>query len=98
MNTIDYAHIVGLFREQEQADEAVTALQQVGIAKDQITLNQYQPEQPQDGRVLVHVVASGREQEAVDILVHCGANNADIPLGTALVNDNLVQYSPEEEL
>src|SRR5258708_8096258 len=41
-------------------------------------------------RFLVHVLAEGREQDAVGILVDCGANNADIPPGTILVHGSIV--------
>src|SRR5260370_41497641 len=41
-------------------------------------------------RFLVHVLAEGREQDAVGILVDCGANNADIPPGTMLVHGSIV--------
>src|SRR5260370_21675811 len=41
-------------------------------------------------RFLVHVLAEGREQDAVGIMAACGANNADIPPGTMLVHDSIV--------
>jgi hypothetical protein len=41
-------------------------------------------------RFLVHVLAEGREQDAVGILANCGANNADIPPGTMLVHGTIV--------
>ena len=41
-------------------------------------------------RFLVHVLAEGREQDAVCILAACGANNADIPPGTMLVHGSIV--------
>ena len=41
-------------------------------------------------RFLVHVLAEGREQDAVSILADCGANNADIPPGTMLVHGSIV--------
>ena len=41
-------------------------------------------------RFLVHVLAEGREQDAVGILADCGANNADIPPGTLLVHGSIV--------
>ncbi len=41
-------------------------------------------------RFLVHVLAEGREQDAVGILAACGANNADIPPGTMLVHGSIV--------
>ena len=95
MNTVDYAHVIGLFREQDQAKEAVAALKQVGIAEDQIHLTHYQSVRPENTRVLVHVHAFGREQEAVNILTRHGANNADVPPGTALTHGDLVSRFPE---
>ena len=41
-------------------------------------------------RFLVHVLAEGREQDAVGILADCGANNADIPPGTMLIYGSIV--------
>ena len=41
-------------------------------------------------RFLVHVLAEGREQDAVGILADGGANNADIPPGTLLVHGSIV--------
>jgi uncharacterized membrane protein YeaQ/YmgE (transglycosylase-associated protein family) len=41
-------------------------------------------------RVLVHVLAEGREPEAIAILVSHGANNADLPLGTTLYHGSLI--------
>jgi hypothetical protein len=41
-------------------------------------------------RFLVHVLAEGREQDAVGILAACGANNADLPPGTMLVYGTIV--------
>ena len=42
-------------------------------------------------RFLVHVLAEGREQDAVGLLADCGANNADIPPGTLLVHGSIVR-------
>ncbi len=41
-------------------------------------------------RFLVHVLAEGREQDAVGILADFGANNADLPPGTLLVHGSIV--------
>jgi len=41
-------------------------------------------------RFLVHVLAEGREQDAVSILADGGANNAAIPPGTLLVHGSIV--------
>jgi hypothetical protein len=42
-------------------------------------------------RFLVHALAEGREQDAVGILADCGANNADIPPGTLLVDGSIIR-------
>lgn len=42
-------------------------------------------------RFLVHIQASGREQEAVGILAQHGANNSDVPTGTRLVQGRLIR-------
>ncbi len=41
-------------------------------------------------RVLVQVLAEGREQEAGAILVSNGANNADLPFGKTLDHGALI--------
>lgn len=46
-------------------------------------------------RILVHVRAEGREQEAVAILTSFGSNNSDLPPGTALVESSIVDASAE---
>lgn len=45
-------------------------------------------------RLLVHVQAAGREQEAVGILVQQGANNSHIPAGAQLIHGAIVK--PQE--
>jgi len=42
-------------------------------------------------RFLVHVLAEGREQDAVGLLADCGANNADLPPGTTLDHGSIVR-------
>ena len=107
MDTAQYAHIVGVFRDRAKADQAVEALKQAGMSA--VALTVYDPQvagvvdTPVDTsavetatrlatatRFLVHVLAEGREQDAVSILVDCGANNADIPPGTMLVHGSIV--------
>lgn len=110
MNTVDYSRVVGVFRERSNADQAIAKLKQAGF-EGQIQLTEYNlptdnlptitPElsssslQEPGTRILVSVEAAGREQEAVDILVHNGANNADIPPGTQLVQGTLVTTDAE---
>lgn len=100
--TTEYADIVGVFRDQSQAEEAMEGLRQAGFADDAMELKEYELQggvealttnpalQPSNKRVIVHVKAPGKEQEAVGILAQHGANNADIPAGTRLVHGALV--------
>ncbi|GAC1568790.1 MAG: hypothetical protein NVS3B14_19360 [Ktedonobacteraceae bacterium] len=104
-DTAKYSDVVGVFRERSNADQAIDALKQAGFAEDQIQLTEYQlrtaveAEIPSlhdsDKRIIVHVNAEGREQEAVEILTHHGANNADIPAGTTLVHASIVGTNAE---
>jgi hypothetical protein len=105
MNTVDYSHIVGVFRDRTQADRAVEELKQAGIGEDQIEVTDYNlltTEEAESSsrynantRVIVHVQAEGKEQGAVGILVQNGANNADIPPGTQLVRGSLESADSE---
>lgn len=102
METVEYSDIVGVFRERSQAEEAMAELQQAGFAEDAMDLKEYELQgglealttnptlQSSNKRVIVHVKAPGKEQEAVGILAQHGANNADIPVGTQLVHGVLV--------
>jgi hypothetical protein len=102
MTTVDFSDIVGVFRERSQAEEAMAELQQAGFPEDAMDLKEYELQggvealttnptlQPSNKRVIVHVKAPGKEQEAVGILAEHGANNADIPAGTQLVHGVLV--------
>ena len=94
INPTDYAHIIGVFRTQEQADVAIAALKQAAFAEDRILVTDYHTEQAADTRFLVHVMAAEREQEAVGILAHHGANNTDIPPGTEIVHGDLTLRDP----
>src|SRR5260221_10762068 len=104
MDTAQYAHIVGVFRDRAKADQAVEALKQAGMSAVELTV--YDPQAagvvdtPVDAgeasvvdtsvdtsavetatrlatatRFLVHVLAEGREEDAVGILAACGGNN-----------------------
>jgi len=106
MSTTDFSDIVGVFRDRSQADQAVDELKQAGFAEDAIQLTEYDLpgiveavspslQQASNKRVIVHVKAEGKEQEAVGIMVQHGANNADIPPGTKLVHGTLVGTSAE---
>jgi len=106
----EFSHIVGVFREQAPASEAAVELREAGFGEDQIRLTEFDPQSIEDAentplraadqRFFVHVEARGREKEAVGILARHGANNADLPDGTALVNGRLVYTgiaTPAEE-
>ena len=105
MNTVDYSHIVGVFRDRTQADRAVEELKQAGIGEDQIEVTEYILRTTEEAessarynantRIIVHVQAEGKEQGAVGILVQNGANNADIPPGTQLVRGSIVDADSE---
>jgi hypothetical protein len=87
-----YSHMVGVFRERTKAEQALNELRQVGFRETELTVYDPHPaEEPVDStmRILVRVLAEGREQEAVAILVSHGANNADLPLGTELYHGSL---------
>lgn len=119
LDTAKYAQIVGVFRDQAKADQAVEALKQAGMSDVELIV--YDPQAagivdtPVDAgeasamgtsvdtstvetathvatatRFLVHVLAEGREQDAVGILAACGMNNADLPPGTMLVHGSIV--------
>ena len=38
----------------------------------------------------MHVLAVGKEQDAVEVLIRCGANNSDLPPGTALMRGSII--------
>ena len=94
-----YSHMVGVFRERTNAEQALNELKQAGFQDTKLTV--YDPHQAEEPsvessqvdsgmRVLVHVLAEGREQEAVGILARYGANNSDLPFGTDLSHGSLV--------
>ncbi len=93
-----YSHMVGVFRERTHAEQALNELKQAGFQETELTVYDPHPAaEPVDSlqgdagmRVLVHVLAEGKEQEAVAILVSKGANNADLPLGMTLNHGSLI--------
>lgn len=105
MSTTDFSDIVGVFRDRSQADQAVDELKQASFTEDEIELTEYDLEgvveavspslQSSNKRIIVHVKAPGKEQEAVGIMVQHGANNADIPAGMILVHGALVSSNTE---
>ncbi len=115
MEHSDFPLIAGVFREQTQADHAISALEQAGFSKEMITSTAYNFHAVQDtqdtqdtqsaigsltdnNRIVVTVVAEGRDQEAVGILISNGANNSDIPSGTALVNGAITGADAETDI
>ena len=104
MNSVDYSHVVGVFRERSNAEQAIDKLKQIGIGEDQIQLTEYTLEnterasslsQETNKRLIVNVEANGKEQEAVGIMVNNGANNTDIPPSTELVYGSLISSNSE---
>jgi hypothetical protein len=105
MDTIDYSHVVGVFRERSQAEQAIGKLKQIGIGEDQIELTEFNLHtagetdssilHESNKRLIVNVNADGKAQEAVGIMVNNGSNNADIPPGTKLVYGSLVSSNSE---
>src|SRR5262249_14619233 len=94
-----YSYIVGVFRERTNAEQALNELKQAGFQDTKLTVyDQHPAEEPpvessqvnSGMRVLVHVLAAGREQEAVGILARHGANNSDLPFGTDLSHGSIV--------
>ena len=96
-----YSYMVGVFRERTKAEQALSELQQAGFQETELTVYDPHPaEEPVDSsqvdsgmRVLVHVLAEGREQEAVGILASHGANNSDLPFGTDLSHGSIIAAS-----
>jgi len=82
--------IVGVFRYQTKAEQAVEQLKQAGFTDDQITskvvgLKTASGEQtPENTRLLLIVKAEGKDKQAFGILFSNGANNADISTGITL--------------
>jgi len=93
-----YSRMIGVFRERTNAEQALSELKQAGFQETELTVyNSHPAEEPVDSsqvdsgmRVLVHVLAQGREQEAVGILVSHGANNSDLPFGTDLSQGSII--------
>jgi hypothetical protein len=98
---VPYSRMVGVFRERAKAEQALNELEQAGFQETELTVYDPHPaEEPVDSsqgdsgmRVLLHVLAEGREQEALGILVSNGANNSDLPFGTGLSHGAIVGSS-----
>jgi hypothetical protein len=105
MNTAEYSHVVGVFRERSNAEHAIDKLKRIGIEEDQIQLTEYnlhsaveisdlsKPET--NKRLVLSVEADGKQQEAVGIMMNNGANNTDIPPGTELVHGSIINSNSE---
>jgi len=82
--------IVGVFRDETNAKQAVEQLKQAGFTDDLITskvvgLKTASGEQtPENTRLLLIVKAEGKDKQAFGILFSNGANNADLPPGMTL--------------
>ncbi len=98
METPNPSLVVGVFREQVDADRAIQELKHVGFREDQIrsTLYNLKTEgMSETSRLVVTIMAGDRDQEAANIFVNNGANNADLPVGTILELGALVRSTPE---
>ncbi len=106
METTNPSPVTGIFRVQATADHAIDELKQAGFREDQIRstvydLNEEQEAQgsfehvPEQTRIVVTVMAEGREQNAESILFNNGANNADLPPGMILEHGAIVNSQPE---
>ena len=93
--------IVGVFRDQTKAEQAVGNLKESGFTDDQVhskvvSLHSVAEEQtPETTRTIITVKAEGKEKEAFGILFASGANNADLPPGITLSDSRIT--STEEE-
>ena len=96
MQNTDPSPILGVFRDHAKADHAVEELKQAGFTEDQITskvvsLHIAPGEQtPENTRIIVTVMADGRDKQAFGILFNSGANNADLPPGISLSDSRIV--------
>ena len=93
--------VAGVFRNQVDADHAIEKLKQAGFQEDQIQATPYNLKLegiPETSRLIVTILAGDRNQQAADIFVNNGANNADLPAGTILdAHGNLVNATPEQD-
>jgi hypothetical protein len=95
--------IVGVFRDQTKAEQAVEKLKEAGFSDDQVISkvvklhSATEEETPENMRTIVTVKAEGKEKQAFGILFSSGANNADLPPGVTL-SDNRITSSGEETI
>ncbi len=95
--------IVGVFRDQTKAEQAVEKLKQDGFTDDQVTckvvsLHSASEEQtPETTRTIVTIKAEGKEKQAFGILFSNGANNADLPPGVTLSDSRITSSAEETE-
>lgn len=98
----NYSVIAGVFRERDKAEQAMAALNQQHIGDEPAQMTIYYPQNeglvdenqldPNTRYVVhVHIIAPGRELDAVGVLVSYGSNNADLPDGTTLVHGSIVR-------
>ncbi len=92
--------VAGVFRESANAHFAIRELKQVGFRDDQINLKSHDLKtegMPDASRTVVTVMAGDRNQEAADIFVKNGANNADLPAGMILDEGTPVHTTSEQD-
>ena len=95
--------IVGVFRDQAKAEQALEKLKEAGFTDDQVISkvvklhSATEEETPENMRTIVTVKAEGKEEQAFGILFSSGANNADLPPGVTL-SDNRITSSGEETI
>ncbi len=94
--------IAGVFRDQAKADRARHELKQAGFREDWIRSTLYHLNATQEAlgsveliseksRIIVAVMAEGRDRDALGILMNNGANNTDLPPGIVLEQGALVR-------
>ncbi|SRR6266581_9717749 len=102
MENTDLSIVAGVFRDRAKADRALEELKQAEFRDDQLSSTVYNqhteqeaPGSSEHSRIVVTVMAEGREQDAVGILFDNGANNADLPPGTLLKHGTIVSAEQE---
>jgi hypothetical protein len=101
MQNTEPSPIVGVFRDQAKAEQAIEKLKQAGFTDDEVMSKEVslkgtsEEQSPETTRTVVTVKAEGKEKQAFGILFSSGANNADLPPGVTL-SDGRITGSEEE--
>ncbi len=109
MENTDPLTVVGVLRDHAKADRAIEELKQAGFRGDQLSSTVFNldtaPEvsgpsllyESENTRIVVTVKTDSKKEEdkAFAILFDNGANNADLPPGTALVHGTIVRADQE---